>query len=110
VARARASLVRRVTRQERGQLDVLLRGELVHQLERLEDESDLVAAQVREGAFGELVDALPRDRQLTGARAAVRFLEPLWRGAAYTLAAVAVITGRRSRLRRRCRDSRERVS
>src|SRR4029077_10626417 len=65
---ARTSLVRRITRQERGQLDVLLRGELVHQLERLEDESDLVAAQVREGAFGELVDALPRDRQLTGAR------------------------------------------
>src|SRR5580658_4012270 len=48
-------------------LDVLLRGELVHQLERLEDESDLVAAHVREGTFGELVDASPRDQQLAGA-------------------------------------------
>src|SRR5580698_5560527 len=66
---AGAGLVRRMTREERGQLDVLLRRELVHQLERLEDKSDLVAAEVREGAFGELVDALPRDRQLTGARA-----------------------------------------
>src|SRR5580693_129337 len=58
-----------MTREERGQFDILLRGELVHQLEPLEDESDLVAPQVREGAFGELVDALPRDRQLSGARA-----------------------------------------
>ena len=65
---ARTSLIRRIAREERGQLDVLLRGELVHQLERLEDESDLVAAQVREGAFGELVEALPRDGQLAGAR------------------------------------------
>ena len=37
-------------------------------MERLEDESDLVATKMREGAFGELVDALSRDRQLTGAR------------------------------------------
>ena len=34
---ARPSLARRMTREKRGQLDVLLRGELVHQLERLED-------------------------------------------------------------------------
>src|ERR1035441_2517455 len=65
---AGTSLVRRITREERGQLDVLLRGELVHEVVRLKDEADLVAPQVCERALGELVDALPRDRQLTRAR------------------------------------------
>ena len=41
----------RAAAQQGGQFDVLLRGELIHQVERLEDEADLVPPQPREGAF-----------------------------------------------------------
>ena len=43
---ARAGLARRAPGEKRGQLDVLPRSELVHEVERLEDEADLPPAQV----------------------------------------------------------------
>ena len=64
---ARASHARRAAGEEGWHFHVLLRGELVHQVEGLKDEPDLAASQVREGVFGELADVLPRDRQLSRA-------------------------------------------
>jgi hypothetical protein len=40
-------------------------GELVEKLERLEDEPDLVAPQLRQGALRELIDAAILEEQLT---------------------------------------------
>jgi hypothetical protein len=58
----------RAAGQQGGQFDVLLRGELIHQEVRLEEEADLVPPEPRECAFGEFVDALPGDRQRTATR------------------------------------------
>jgi hypothetical protein len=47
----------RTAGEERREFDVLLGSELVHKVKRLEDEADLVASQLGEGTFGELIDA-----------------------------------------------------
>ena len=61
-------LLRRTAGEECRKLDVLPSGELVHQVERLEDEADLVAPQLGQGAFGEPVDAPAAQVQLAGRR------------------------------------------
>ena len=42
--------------EEGGEFDVLLGGELVEEMECLEDEPDLPASQLCQGALGELID------------------------------------------------------
>jgi hypothetical protein len=56
---------RRGAGQQRGQLHVLRRGELVHQVEGLEHEADRVPAQPGQGALAHLVDPLPGQPQLS---------------------------------------------
>ena len=62
--RPAAGGARRAACQQRGQLDVLGGGELVHQVEGLEHEADQVAAQPGQRPFSELVDPLPGQRDL----------------------------------------------
>jgi hypothetical protein len=64
-----ACRARRAPCQQRGQLDVFDGGELVHQVEGLEDEADRAAAQASECLLAELVDAPPREPHLAGRRA-----------------------------------------
>jgi hypothetical protein len=59
----------RTASEERREFDVLLGSELVHEVKRLEDEADLVASQLGEGTFGELIDAPAVQPQLAGRRA-----------------------------------------
>jgi hypothetical protein len=56
----------RVPSQQRGQLDVLHGGELVHQVEGLEDEADRLAAEPRKCLLAQLVDAASRQPHLPG--------------------------------------------
>ena len=63
-----ARLSRRAPGEQGRQLDVLLGRQLVHEVERLEDEADLVSAELGEGPLGELVDAPPVQPQLAGGR------------------------------------------
>ena len=59
---------RRAPGQQRGQLDVLDGGELVHQVEGLEDETDRVATQPSQRLLAELVDAAPPEPDLARRR------------------------------------------
>jgi hypothetical protein len=60
---------RRAPGQQRGQLDVLDGGQLVHQVEGLEDEADRVAAEPGQRLLAEAVDAAPLQPHLPGRRA-----------------------------------------
>jgi hypothetical protein len=59
-----ACRARRAPGQQRGQLDVLRGGELLHQMEGLEDEANRVAAQPSQRLLAQLVDAAPRQPHL----------------------------------------------
>jgi hypothetical protein len=59
---------RRASGQQSRQLHVLRGGELVHQVEGLEDETDGLAPQPRQGPFAHLIDAPPGQVQLPGGR------------------------------------------
>jgi hypothetical protein len=54
----------RASGQEGRQLDVLPRGQLVHQVERLEDEADVTASHPGQAALAHLVGAPPVQPQL----------------------------------------------
>ena len=51
-----ASLPLRTSGEEGGEFDVLLGGELVEEMGCLEDEPDVSASQLCQGALGELID------------------------------------------------------
>ena len=59
---------RRAPGQQRGQLDVLRGGQLVHQVEGLEDEADRVAAKPRQRLLAQLVDPAPGEPDLAARR------------------------------------------
>ena len=61
-------LSRRAPGEESGQFDVLLGGQLVHQVERLEDEANLVTADLCERPLGEPVDTAAIEPDLPSAR------------------------------------------
>jgi hypothetical protein len=65
---AAARDVRGASSQKRGQLDVLDSGQLVHQMEGLEDEADRPAAQPGQGLLAEPVDAPLLKPHLPGRR------------------------------------------
>ena len=67
-ARRRAD-ARRAPGQQRGQLHVLHGGELVHQVEGLEDEPDVGPPHPGQRLLAQLVDAAPRQPHLPGRRA-----------------------------------------
>ena len=68
LVRLRVSLLSRTTRQERGDGHVLADGEVVEQVEELEDEADVRASEAGGGGFTELVDTNAADDDFAGGR------------------------------------------
>jgi hypothetical protein len=68
LAPARARLARRQARQQAGQLDVVGDREVRDEVEELEDEAHLAAAQQRPGRLAELVDPAAAEVDLAGGR------------------------------------------
>jgi len=68
VKRARTGLTRRAPGEQRWELDVLSRGELIHELKGLEDEADLSTTQIGEPSLTQLIDAPAVEPQLAARR------------------------------------------